>query len=301
MKNSESSGTGFGSLALRTRSAGAVAFLLILACSVLQAEAQTNSSDEAAIYQVEDDWIKAEITRDEAILRRVIDDQFVFNSNSGKTSGKEDLIAAVLGWNMTGQTVTERSILVDGDTAVIFGTTELRFAVTDTEEHKSLHRYTSTYKKRDGRWRAIALHMSRYAPREQVSMHDELIELGNRYTTAWNSGKPAAVAAFFAENGSLSVNGDLSPGREAIAAVAEGFMSGFPDMELTMDDLVIEASDVTYHWTFTGTNTGPGGTGNAVHFSGFEEWTLSDGGLIVESLGNFDSDEYQRQLEHGIE
>ncbi|UCC15798.1 MAG: nuclear transport factor 2 family protein [Gammaproteobacteria bacterium] len=100
------------------------------------------------------------MTRDEATLRRVIDDQFILNSNSGLTSGKEALIEGVLGWNMTGQTISERSALVTCDTAVIFGTTELRFAVPGEADTSSLLRYTYTYVKRDGQWRAIALHMA---------------------------------------------------------------------------------------------------------------------------------------------
>ena len=55
-----------------------------------------------------------------------------------------------------------------------------------------------------------------------------------------------------------------------------------------------------YHWTFIGTNTGPGGTGNAVRFSGYEEWTLGEEGRIARSLGHFDEAEYERQLEVGV-
>jgi hypothetical protein len=51
-----------------------------------------------------------------------------------------------------------------------------------------------------------------------------------------------------------------------------------------------------YHWTLVGTNTGPGGTGNRVRISGYEEWTISPHGLIASSLGHFDEDEYARQL-----
>jgi hypothetical protein len=40
-------------------------------------------------------------------------------------------------------------------------------------------------------------------------------------------------------------------------------------------------------------------TGKAVRISGFEEWTLGDDGRVVESKGNYDSNEYDRQLEHG--
>jgi len=61
------------------------------------------------------------------------------------------------------------------------------------------------------------------------------------------------------------------------------------------DDLVIDGPRVEFHWTFTGTNTGPGGTGKAVHISGYEEWTIDDG-LIARSLGHYDAAEYARQL-----
>lgn len=85
--------------------------------------------------------------------------------------------------------------------------------------------------------------------------NDELKEFGTRCTAAWNSQNAASVSAFFAEEGSLSVNGSPAVGREAITAVAQGFMTAFPDMELVMDDLKIQPDEVSYHWTFVGTNT----------------------------------------------
>ena len=48
-----------------------------------------------------------------------------------------------------------------------------------------------------------------------------------------------------------------------------------------------------------GTNTGPGGTGREVRISGFEEWQIGADGLIAESLGHFDAEDYQRQLDGG--
>jgi len=55
-----------------------------------------------------------------------------------------------------------------------------------------------------------------------------------------------------------------------------------------------------YLWTYEGTNTGPGGTGRAVRFNGWESWTLSSGGLVADSVGHFDADEYGRQLAEGV-
>jgi predicted ester cyclase len=71
-------------------------------------------------------------------------------------------------------------------------------------------------------------------------------------------------------------------------------------MQVFFDDLVLDGDRIEFRWTFTGTNTGPGGTGNAVRVSGFEEWMIDDDGLIVASLGHYDAAEYARQLEHGV-
>jgi predicted ester cyclase len=127
-----------------------------------------------------------------------------------------------------------------------------------------------------------------------------LKDFAKRYTAAWCSQNAASVGAFFAPNGSLSVNGSPAIGRRAITEVAQGFMSAFPDMELLMDDIRLRPDGAEYHWTFIGTNTGVGSTGHRVRFSGFEEWKFGDDGLIAESQGHFDSADYQRQLERGV-
>ena len=128
-----------------------------------------------------------------------------------------------------------------------------------------------------------------------------LTDFGKKYSAAWCSQKPESVAAFFATNGSLKVNAD-SPavGRDAITKVAQGFMTAFPDMIVAMDSLVTKPNGTEFHWTLTGTNSGPKGTGNKVKVSGFEIWTFSEDGLIEKSIGSFDADEYNRQLKVGV-
>ena len=118
-----------------------------------------------------------------------------------------------------------------------------------------------------------------------------------RYAEAWCSQNPESVAAFFAENGSLSVNdGPPAVGRAAIAEVARGFMRDLPDMIVTMDDVTHATDATTFHWTLTGTNTGPGGTGKRLRISGYELWKIDNDGLIAESRGHFDSARSERQL-----
>ena len=127
--------------------------------------------------------------------------------------------------------------------------------------------------------------------------NEKLIDFGKHYAAEWCSQQPDSVAAYFSASGSLSVNANTpAVGRGAIAKVAAGFMTAFPDIIVVMDSLIMQTDATAFHWTLTGTNTGPGGTGNKVKISGVELWQLDVAGLIQESKGSFDAAEYNRQL-----
>jgi predicted ester cyclase len=125
----------------------------------------------------------------------------------------------------------------------------------------------------------------------------ELDKFAQRYARAWCSQNPESVAAFFAERGSISINsGPPAVGGRAIAKEAQAFMTTFPDMIVTFDKLEPQGDRTAFHWTLTGTNSGPGGAGKRVRISGYELWQIGDDGLIAESRGYFDSADYERQL-----
>ncbi len=132
----------------------------------------------------------------------------------------------------------------------------------------------------------------------EVSMDEaRLTDFATRYTAAWCSQDAASVAAFYAPDGSLTINaGAPAVGRAAITAAAQSFMSAFPDMVVAMDGTRVEGDHAVYRWTLTGTNTGPGGTGRPVRISGQERWTFGPDGLIAASTGQFDAADYERQL-----
>ena len=139
--------------------------------------------------------------------------------------------------------------------------------------------------------------LSACQPIEEQHDMTAFTEFATQYAAAWSSQDPEALASFYAENGSLQINdGEPSIGRDAIAATAGSFMEAFPDMLIQLDELRQANGRVEFHWHWTGTNTGPGGTGNAVDLRGYEVWTLNEVGLILESHGNMDDAEYQRQL-----
>jgi hypothetical protein len=94
----------------------------------------------------------------------LVDDRFQYNTARGTTTGKEELIASLLKMNMVGQTIKERSLMMEGNIAIVFGTAEIRFANPGKPESISTLRYTATYVSREGQWRVLALQMQQRAP-----------------------------------------------------------------------------------------------------------------------------------------
>ena len=124
-----------------------------------------------------------------------------------------------------------------------------------------------------------------------------LKDFATSYTAAWCSREAARVASFYAPNGSITINGGApSRGRAGVTEVAQAFMTTFPDLVVVLDAIQQDGENVVYRWTATGSNSGPGGNGNRVRFSGREEWTFGGDGLIAASRGYFDEAHYQRQM-----
>ena len=90
------------------RSISAIALMVILSTqgNGVAMGNDSFSDDVQSVLAVEDEYVAAELNRDEETLRRIVDDRFVFNSNSGTVSGKAELIQSIMNWNMTGQTIS---------------------------------------------------------------------------------------------------------------------------------------------------------------------------------------------------
>jgi len=81
----------------------------------------------------------------------------------------------------------------------------------------------------------------------------DLNDFAFRYAKAWCCQNPESVAAFYTENGSMSINnGPPAVGRTAIAKEAQAFMTTFPDMIVTFDKLEPQGDRTAFHWTQPG-------------------------------------------------
>lgn len=149
--------------------------------------------------------------------------------------------------------------------------------------------------RREGaQWKMALLHST---PVSHPTGAADMKQFAVRYAAAWCSQDPARVAAFFAEDASLTINGGTpNVGRAGITDAARSFMTAYPDMVVEMDRIERVEDGYQFHWTFTGTHTGPGGTGGKVRISGYEEWTIGADGLVAKSLGHYDQADWDRQL-----
>lgn len=155
--------------------------------------------------------------------------------------------------------------------------------------------------KKDGVWEFLNLSFTNTRLPEELKKFD-LDIFARSYAQVWSGVRPEFVAMFFEENGSLKLNdGEPAEGRAQITEVVQGFMRDLPDMVVRYDSLVTKPEGAEFHWTLIATNSGPGGTGNKVEVSGYEEWQMGDNGRILTSQGHFPTEEYNRQLGIGID
>ena len=139
---------------------------LAAACAVATpqaagAQSPSSAGEKEQVMAVLKDWVRAENEHDAAALDRILDDQFITTSGSGQPGNKAKFIKSLTAGPADpaqSQSLTDESVVVDGDTAVVVGTDT--FHRTDGAKPDGLSaRYTVTFIRRQGRWRALAEHI----------------------------------------------------------------------------------------------------------------------------------------------
>jgi ketosteroid isomerase-like protein len=142
----------------------------VTAASVASESMQTNASPSAdakqQVLNLGKEWVAAEVKHDAATLRRILDDKFVASFGAKKPYDKEAFIKAIVDGDVdpTGsQTLTDETVIVDHDTAVVVGTDTVR-GTEGGAAYEVVYRYTVTYVRRRGRWLALAEHLVKVSP-----------------------------------------------------------------------------------------------------------------------------------------
>jgi steroid delta-isomerase-like uncharacterized protein len=119
------------------------------------------SAAKQQVLNLEREWVDAEIKHDAATLRRILDDKFVASFGAKKPYDKEAFIKEIVSGDVDpteSQTLTDRTVIIDHDTAVVVGTDTER-GTRNGGAYTAVYRYTVTYIRRNGSWVALAEHL----------------------------------------------------------------------------------------------------------------------------------------------
>ncbi len=117
-----------------------------------------STSDELALLQLERDWSAAWLNQDAGVLDGILADSYLENLQ-GKITTKSQLLAEVKAgiYKVESLEASDMRVVVFGDHAVVNGLTASKGVVRGKETSEK-RRWTDTYEKQDGRWRAVFTH-----------------------------------------------------------------------------------------------------------------------------------------------
>jgi len=114
------------------------------------------------------------------------------------------------------------------------------------------------------------------------------------FEEVWNQRKKQSIWEMFSPNGiAHGLGGDATAirGPEGFAAFHESFVGGFPNLKVSIEDVIAEGDRVAVRWrasgTLSGTGLGLAPTNRQMSVTGMSFVRIKDG-LIVEAWNNFD-------------
>jgi len=142
----------------------AVAVCLTLAQAIAAEEKAGN--DEQIIKQLEQEWADALLKRDQAAIDRITSADWVLTDPKGRLIAKAQADADLKSGTVKFESIKldELKVRVYGDTAVVHGL-ETRKSSYKGKDTSGQYRFTDVFVNRNGRWQAIATHVSRVAKR----------------------------------------------------------------------------------------------------------------------------------------
>ncbi len=138
--------------------------ILLTACfltlCIFTANAQ--DADQNALRNHNADWIQAYPEKDTSVIARIAADDMIMISATGTRMGKKELIRNVAKPvnPITSATIDNVDIRVRGNIGIVTAEVEFTMMVNGKETIVK-NNYMDVYEKRDGRWMAIAAHVTR--------------------------------------------------------------------------------------------------------------------------------------------
>ena len=143
-----------------------ITVLFLAARQMREAKPGQNGNVEHTIRQLDREWVEAYPRRDTAALERIYAADLIVTNPDGSVGNKAGEIAGIASGTFTFQSITNEDVRVRvlGDMAVVTGRSTMNGQYKD-QDISGGYRYTDVYMKRQGRWQAVALQITRITQR----------------------------------------------------------------------------------------------------------------------------------------
>ena len=135
---------------------------MTIAAAALFLSPQAQPATES-LRQVADAFDRAQLSKDAAALERMVADDLVFIDGSGKRLDKK---AFIQGWTAPGDTfdpvvLVDRRLVPLGPDAFLVSAETTLSGTSGGKRFASAFRFTDTFQRVDGRWRAVHIQVTR--------------------------------------------------------------------------------------------------------------------------------------------
>jgi ketosteroid isomerase-like protein len=123
------------------------------------------SSREVSLIEFADSFDEAQLRKDGPALERMISDELVFITGSGKRQGKKEFVA---GWTGPGDsydpiTLVDRTVTPLGPDAGMVSAETVLSGTSGGQKFASRIRFTDTFRRVGGQWQAVHIQVTRLA------------------------------------------------------------------------------------------------------------------------------------------
>lgn len=283
-------------------------FPIILLLAAISGALQAQSAnDESDMQDFARNFMNAYNQQDHEALREMyLDDAVRIGQEGREIKGADNIAAYFAGqFRQNNATLFMRQLSVNWSdreyTWVAKGTYEVngKTNVYDIPVHFTVG-YANAMIKKDGQWKiAKSVHYPLEHADPKVAANIEM------YTTVWdrivNEGRLDFFnSEYFTEDVIMHAEPENVAGIEGMAAFYKNFITGFSDIEFTINNVFGESGQLVKHWTFKGTHTGDffgiPPTGNKVSLDGSTITRMSPDGRIAEERDFMDNMSLMAQL-----
>ena len=120
-------------------------------------------TEPSEMIRTADQFDQAQLQQDRAKLEIMVDDELVFIEASGKRSGKAEFIA---GWTGAGDkydpiTLVDRTVTPTGKNGFVVSAETTLTGESGGKRFSSRFRFSDTFRRKDGRWQAVHIQVTR--------------------------------------------------------------------------------------------------------------------------------------------